>query len=95
MNHPLKKMNILLGLFFLSFPLLASGGSHGGNLAQVLLGLVVLFLGAKIGGVIATRLSLPIVLGELVLGIIIGNLVLFGMPQFEFIKTTEVFHRLV
>ena len=91
MNPPFRKINVLFGLFFLSLPLLASGGAHGGNLPQVLLGLVVLFLGAKIGGVIATRLSLPIVLGELVLGIIIGNLVLFGMPQFEFIKNSEIF----
>lgn len=90
MNSSLKKLCFFLLLFFAP-ALFASGGGHGDQVPMVLLGLVVLFLGAKIGGILALRYSLPIVLGELLMGIFLGNLVLLGIPGFEFIKQSDIF----
>ena len=59
----------------------ASGSPGDGGLdkvAQVLLALVVILIGAKIGGEIFVRMGQPAVLGELVIGIVIGNLYLAG-----------------
>lgn len=91
MNFLLKRLSLLLCFLSLSTQAFASGGGHGADVPLVLVGLVVLFMAAKIGGVLALRFSLPIVLGELLFGILIGNLVLLGFPGFEFIKQTEVF----
>lgn len=91
MNSPLKKFSFLLSFLSLSSNLFASGGAHGGNVPLVLMGLVVLILAAKIGGILALRFSLPIVLGELLMGIFIGNLFLLGFTNFEFIKHLDVF----
>ena len=91
MNFPLKSLGSLLCLLLLSSPLLASGGGHGADIPSVLLGLVVLFMAAKIGGGLAKKFSLPIVLGELLFGILIGNLFLFGISTFEFIKSSEIY----
>ena len=57
----------------------------------VLIGLVVLFVSAKLGGFLAVRLHQPAVLGELVAGMLVGNLTLFGYSGAEFITTDGVF----
>lgn len=51
----------------------ASAGHHA-LVAPVLLGLIVILLGAKIGGEVFQRIGQPAVLGELVVGVLIGNL---------------------
>jgi Kef-type K+ transport system membrane component KefB len=48
-------------------------------IAQVILGLAVILAGAKLGGEIAERLGQPAVLGELLVGIVLGNLGLVGV----------------
>jgi Kef-type K+ transport system membrane component KefB len=53
------------------------------EVANVLLGLIVILLAAKLGGDVLERFRQPAVLGELVLGIIIGNMVLVGVDFFE------------
>jgi len=58
----------------------AAGGS---GILEILLELVVILLAAKLGGDLFERLGLPPVLGELVLGIVIGNLRLIGIPVFD------------
>lgn len=59
-------------------------GGHGGNeVANVLIGLIVILLAAKLGGDIFERFKQPAVLGELVLGMIIGNMTLVGVDVFE------------
>ena len=45
-------------------------------MVPVLLGLVVILLAAKIGGEVFERLGQPAVLGELLTGILLGNLAL-------------------
>src|SRR6266699_3498431 len=47
--------------------------------ARVILALVVVLVGAKLGGEVAERLGQPAVLGELLAGIFLGNLELVGV----------------
>ncbi|HEY3176208.1 MAG TPA: cation:proton antiporter [Candidatus Polarisedimenticolia bacterium] len=55
--------------------LAASGeGAHHDPVASVILSLVVILIGAKLGGEIFERIGQPAVLGELVAGVLIGNL---------------------
>ncbi len=63
-----------------------SGGGHGGPVLTVLYELIVILLAAKLGGDIFERFKAPAVLGELVLGIVIGNLHLVGFDGFEIFK---------
>jgi len=53
---------------------------------SVLLALAVVLLAAKIGGDIMVRLRQPEVLGELIAGIILGNLALLGIDTFRFLR---------
>jgi Kef-type K+ transport system membrane component KefB len=68
------------GLALLAAPLLGAGGS---NIAPVALALAVILVAAKLGGDVAVRLKQPAVLGELVVGVLLGNLTLVGLPWFE------------
>jgi len=63
---------------------------HGSTVAGVLVALVVILLGAKIGGSLCARIGQPEVLGELVIGVILGNFFLFGTDIFEPLKTEAV-----
>ena len=53
------------------------------EVSRVLFGLIVILLAAKIGGDLVERLGQPAVLGELLLGMIVGNLALVGIEVFE------------
>ena len=44
----------------------------------VLLGILIILLAAKFGGALMVRARQPAVLGELLVGVLLGNLVLFG-----------------
>ncbi len=63
------------------------GSGHGGPVLEVLLALVVILLAAKLGGDLFERFKQPAVLGELVIGMIIGNLHLLGFDALEPFKT--------
>lgn len=67
----------------------AAGDSHGLQ-PMVLVGLAAMLIVAKLGGELFERLKQPAVLGELIGGIIIGNLVLLGFTAAEPLKTNEV-----
>ncbi len=64
----------------------AAGAAHHDPVAAVVLFLAVILLAAKLGGDLASRAGQPAVLGELVVGIILGNLVLLGYDGMEVIK---------
>lgn len=64
----------------------AAGAAHHDPIAAVVLFLAVILLAAKAGGDLASRAGQPAVLGELVVGIILGNLVLLGYDGMEVIK---------
>jgi len=61
-----------------------TGGAE--DFGDILLSLVIILLAAKIGGDLCERINQPAVLGELIFGVIIGNLYLFGFTGFEHIK---------
>ena len=66
-----------------------TGNAHGLQ-PMVLVGLAAMLLVAKLGGELFERLRQPAVLGELIGGIIIGNLVLFGFTAAEPLKTDGI-----
>lgn len=65
----------------------APEASHADPVASVALFLVVILLAAKVGGDLATRVGQPAVLGELIVGIVLGNMTLAGYDGFDAIKT--------
>jgi Kef-type K+ transport system membrane component KefB len=68
----------------------AAGGDAHGLQPLVLLGIAVMLLVAKLGGELFERINQPAVLGELIGGIVIGNLVLLGFSAAEPLKTNQV-----
>lgn len=55
---------------------------------NVLLAVAIIIIAAKIGEELARRAGFPVVLGELLMGILLGNVYLFsGWPFFNFLKT--------
>ncbi|MEW5847226.1 MAG: cation:proton antiporter [Myxococcota bacterium] len=94
-----RKLTLALLAVLVSFPALASEGAaaHEDPAALVVLYLAVVLLGAKLGGDVAQRLRQPEVLGELVMGVLLGNLPLLGIHALEGIKTdihVDMFARL-
>ncbi len=65
----------------------ASGSAHADPVASVVLYLAVILLAAKLGGDIAVRIGQPAVLGELLAGVVLGNVGAFGISALEPIKT--------
>ncbi len=60
------------------------------QISSVVLALAVILAGAKIGGHVATRVGQPAVLGELIAGVLLGNLSLAGPLWVESIKADAV-----
>lgn len=65
------------------------GASHGLD-PLVLLGVAAILVIAKVGGGLFERFGQPAVLGELIGGIVAGNLVLLGFQAVEALKTNEI-----
>src|SRR5215217_7964368 len=89
----MKLLLITLGavLFFIFGPSVSAAtdnsGDHGLDPA-VLIGVAIMLVVAKLGGEIFERLQQPSVLGELFGGILLGNLVIFGLNWAEPLKTS-------
>jgi Kef-type K+ transport system membrane component KefB len=67
----------------------ASEGAPGEiHIAPTLLAIVVLLLAGKVASLVE-RMGQPAVLGELVAGVVLGNLVLIGIPWLEPIKSDQ------
>jgi Kef-type K+ transport system membrane component KefB len=77
---------VILGTVFASGVAHAAAQPHGPDLPPVLAALVLILLGAKLGGVLVARLGQPAVLGELVVGVVLGNLGLLGFHGLESIR---------
>jgi Kef-type K+ transport system membrane component KefB len=68
----------------------ASGGiGHADPISSVLLALIAILAIAKLGSELVERLGMPAVLGELLGGVILGNLILFN-PQWSFFEPLRI-----
>jgi Kef-type K+ transport system membrane component KefB len=65
----------------------SDGAGHSDPVAPVVIWLVVILAAAMLGGHLAVRIGQPAVLGELVFGVVLGNLSLAGVPGIDAIKT--------
>lgn len=83
----MKTRSLYLPIIALLFVLAFAAAGANAQLSGVLVGLITILIAAKIGGDIAIRLKQPEVLGELVVGVLLGNLALFGFSTFDFLKT--------
>lgn len=85
----MKKAVVLTAFFAWILPSVAfaSGSAHADPVASVVLYLAVILIAAKVGGDLAVRLGQPAVLGELVSGVVLGNLGALGLGVLEPIKT--------
>ena len=78
------------GACFLTAAVAIAASEHGAHVdpvAAVALWLVVILLAAKLGGDLAVRIGQPSVLGELVVGVVLGNLALAGFTGLEPLQT--------
>ena len=86
----MKSCFITGAAFLLALPAFsaeAESGSHIDPVAGVVLSLAIILIGAKLGGHLATRIGQPSVLGELAMGVILGNLSLFSFTALDYLKT--------
>ena len=65
----------------------AHGGGHEDPVAMVALALALILVAAKLGGDLAVRAGQPAVLGELVIGVVLGNVALVGFGGFEWLES--------
>ncbi len=82
---------VAAGLVYMIPTLVWGAGSEGGHGAHALtfLFMALILLAAKASSLIE-RFGQPSVLGELLVGVVLGNLALFGITFFEPIKTDEI-----
>lgn len=75
----------------------SEGAGHTDPSAHIVLWLAVILLSAQLGGDLAVRLGQPAVLGELLVGVVLGNLSLAGVAWLEPLKvdpSIDLFARL-
>ena len=65
----------------------AQEGPHGGDMAPFLVAFAAILVAAKVGGELVERLGQPAVLGELLVGVILGNFGLLGFELFDASKS--------
>jgi len=58
---------------------------------RILIGLAVVLAGAKLFDALVERAGQPAVLGELLFGVVLGNLALLGGPSVAALETSETF----
>ena len=80
---------LALLLVGLAAPALAAGG-HADPVTPVLFALAVVLPAAKIGGDVAARVGQPAVLGELLVGVLLGNLALLGLDTSHLLASPVV-----
>jgi Kef-type K+ transport system membrane component KefB len=65
-------------------------GGHTDPVTPLLLGLIMILFSAKVGGAVMVRIKQPAVLGELLVGVLMGNAILVGYDWFEFLRIPGV-----
>lgn len=71
-------------------PFLATG-AHGDAVPTILIMLALVLAGARLAGALAERAGQPSVLGELLVGVLLGNLALVGGPDLHALQASETF----
>lgn len=79
-----RLMPMIVLLTLMAPKLFAVSGNSAVAVQHLLLGLVLIIFVAKLGGDLFVRMGQPAVLGELIFGIIIGNLGIFDIHLFDF-----------
>ena len=90
LNRCIPYLFLLIAVLGATVPEAFAGGAENGGhvqVANVLFSLVLLLLAAKLGGELFERWNQPAVLGELVFGVILGNVALIGYHGLDAIKT--------
>ncbi len=87
---------IALPTLWFCTPLFAAAGAapdsgHGAGAAQIFLWIALLILGAKVFGMIE-KFGQPAVLGEILFGVLLGNLTLIGFHGLEPLRTDPMIH---
>jgi Kef-type K+ transport system membrane component KefB len=67
----------------------SEGGGHADPIAPVLVAIIAILVTAKLGGELLERLGQPAVLGELLGGVLLGNLILIN-PAWDFFEPLRV-----
>jgi len=67
------------------------GAGHGSPIAPVLILILIVILAAKLGGALMERFGQPGVLGELIIGVLLGNLAWMGFGGVEQLFSISVF----
>ena len=70
--------------------LFLAAGAHAEQ-GRILLALAFVLVGAKLFGALVERVGQPAVLGELLFGVLLGNLALFGGPSLASLEASETF----
>jgi Kef-type K+ transport system membrane component KefB len=86
-DHNLYRRFIPLGLLAAAAPVFASGSDVVG---ENLLWLAIIILAARLFAPLAQRIGFPAVLGELLLGVVLGNLSLIGFHYFDTIAKDPI-----
>ena len=66
----------------------SEGGAAAGEITPFLLAIAAILVAAKVGGELVERLNQPAVLGELLFGIVLGNIGLLGFEAFDALTAT-------
>lgn len=69
--------------------------SHSDPIAPVLISVVIVILAARVAGHFFEQMKQPAVLGELLVGVMLGNLYLAGIDTFDFLKVDYSNHHLI
>jgi Kef-type K+ transport system membrane component KefB len=72
-------------------PAILASAAANDEQARILLALAFVLAGAKLAGALVARLGQPAVLGELLVGVLLGNLALFGGPSLDALEASETF----
>jgi Kef-type K+ transport system membrane component KefB len=85
----LKRIVRTLLIVLVAFPVLGAEPGHEDPVSGLVISLAIILIAAKIGGDLAQRVGQPSVLGELLIGVVMGNLTLIGYDGFEHIAQDQ------
>jgi Kef-type K+ transport system membrane component KefB len=79
----MRRLLLTAAIFLPAIALASPGTDHADPVASLALALVIVLSVAKLGGEVAVRLGQPAVLGELLAGVVVGNLSLVGFSALD------------